>query len=87
MLGAISVKPNGFIIKNQKTSAFILNPTFEFRLKWQFDDHIFPGLGVSAILPLVQHAFYYRTDAGEKPELYRMQQLALGANLSLEAKY
>jgi hypothetical protein len=87
MLGAITVKPKGFEVKNRNASVFIVNPTFEFRLKWKFDEHISPGLGMSAYLPLLQHSFSYRAEAGQKVELSRMDQIAVGANLSLEFRY
>jgi hypothetical protein len=87
MVGAIQAKPHGFTVKNQKTSQFLLNPIFEFRIKWKVHEYISPRLGVAAILPLIQHSFSYRSNAGERSELFRMGQIALGADLGFEVKY
>lgn len=85
-VGAIQVRPSGFSVKT-KTSELILNPTFEFRLKWKVHEYISPRLGVAAIVPLIQHAFSYRNKEGVTSELFRMGQIALGAELGVEVKY
>jgi hypothetical protein len=87
MIGAIQARPSGFSVKNRKTSELILNPTFDFRLKWNVSEYISPRLGVAAILPLIQHAFNYRNTEGVTSELFRIRQIALGAELAVEVKY
>jgi hypothetical protein len=87
MAGAIQSRPAGFDVSGKKTTKFVLNPTFEFRLKWALTDYLSPRLAVAAALPLIQHAFIYRSQAGETIELYRMGQIALNAELGLEVKY